>query len=223
MRRVFARVGWLALGLEFVFALPLFVLTYFELSPGWLGFLWTIVVGSYVECVTLGAWLKRDFQSTRSGPDWSLANERFFQAVGVNFVANLVTTLGMFLCGAGLVLAGLIAAAIPITLFEKRGVIESLRQSWVRSEGRRVALCLTYFVAELPVILISSVPAVLAGLSAGTGRLETFPRVAAITTLLSSLANVAPRLFQVILWLDTRPPLDRSTSAPVSPPPAGTA
>lgn len=203
---VLRQIGWLAVGLELVFALPAAIGTGFGL-PNWAATLATVVLGTFGEVLILGTWMRRHLQGHEHAPlQWALAVQAFFRAIAVNLITSFVASVGMLLCCVGLFLGGTLASAIPIALFERKGPIDATRLSWERSDGQRVALGVAYLVTSLPTTILSAIPGALIGFSVAMGR--SFAHLEVITAavvLLTAIANTLPRLFQAVAWLATRP------------------
>lgn len=227
--RVLQQIGWLAVGVELVFALPGALASAFGL-PSWVASISSFVLGTFAEVLVLGTWTRRHLQGQSAAPlQWQLAAQAFFRAIAVNVLTSLLTTVGMLLCCVGLLIGGPLAAAIPIALLERKGPIDAVTASWERSQGQRVALGVAYLVLTIPMIVFSSIPGALVGFSVGTGRpLAHLDGISAALVLVAALANTLPRLFQLVAWLSTRPLPAMPTGAPAaasgvdpSAPPAG--
>lgn len=216
---ILARVGWLTLVVELVAHLPAIVLIALGLLPGWSVSLWHLLVGSFIEAGLVGAWVKREFgREPAAGPDFGAARRAFFRVLGVNLVTTMVASLGELACCIGIGVSGLFFAAVPIVVLEGRGVFDALKEAWSRTEGKRVPIFFASLAMMSPQVIVGTVLAVLgAVLSLRGANPRLVHGVEATTALVSAVTNVFPMLFQIVIWLATRP-----IRKPGVPGPAGT-
>lgn len=111
----------------------------------------------------------------------------FFTALGAYILAGIATTLGLVL----LIIPGIIAytalyIAIPLVVLEGKHVIESLRTSWSRTQGSRLA------IFGLGILLWVITTAVLAPFQVATVILGTFtdPVIYGVAVFLASYVGI---------------------------------
>jgi hypothetical protein len=183
-------------------------------TPWWFDFVW-MVVTSYGEAVFLSMVALRVLggQHKLDGA-FERANERYVPVLLINVITNVLSTLGVFLCVVGMfVSVAFTIQALPISLYERLGVKQSMVESYRRGKSHFVSLALTAAVLTLPLIIAPMVEGAWGVVYAmrhqnampASGPFTNVAWLKAGLTLGLQLFAVGPQLFEFVAWAKLRP------------------
>lgn len=208
--QVLREVGGFTVGISVLFTIPLMVLQVLELGPVWLPSLLVLGVMTLVESVAAFVFRDRVLAANPRAPvAWRAALLRS----GAIFGVNLVGSIGMTVCLPLSLVYGPLLSAVVIAALEGRGPIDSFVLAWKRSEGQRIGLAVAAIAPMVPAFVIYLLSAFGSGAAAASGAWRAFSLLSALTLLVFVVVFVPANLFQVVVWLATRPQPQRVDAA----------